>query len=198
MKRMLKTLLALTASAVLWAGQANAVLIDFDATDNGDGTVSVDVNVSDLAPGELISAFDMDILFDDMALSLDFVTMGTGLGGPFEIDPLCLLLPGFESCVGAYLIGSNILDIFQVSYLTDAELLGIQGGLDFTLFTMTFDLNPGYEDFGDFEFLWDEFNDVKCEENRECFPVSVPEPGTLGLLGLGLLGLGLARRRRML
>ena len=35
-------------------------------------------------------------------------------------------------------------------------------------------------------------NDKPIEEQ----PVSVPEPGTLGLFGLSLLGLGFARRRR--
>ncbi|WP_405230256.1 PEP-CTERM sorting domain-containing protein [Lentisalinibacter sediminis] len=41
------------------------------------------------------------------------------------------------------------------------------------------------------------FNDSRCNKQSDfsLVSVSVPEPGTLALLGLGLLGIGLVRRR---
>jgi len=53
---------------------------------------------------------------------------------------------------------------------------------------------PGEDSFGNGPNRYVAFNigDVGC--NGSCVPV--PEPGTIGLLGLGLLGMGLTRRRR--
>ena len=194
MKRMLKTLLALTASAVLWASQANAVLITLEPSattglDAGD-TVTVEVWARDLGDA-IVGAYDIDVLFDSDILSvLDVfadVVFGCDLGN-CDIDS-----------IAEAILGAGFVDVGEVSFLADAILAALyQDGSDFMLFSIDFVVNDDVQDGEvDFAFLWDRFNDVKCEDNQVCFPVSVPEPGTLGLLGLGLLGLGLARRRRM-
>lgn len=190
MKRMLKTLLALTASAVLWAGQANAVLIEIVTTVAGD-QVTIEVVASDLGD-DIIAAYDVDLLYDDSVL--------TFVSGFFD----CFLGACTGDSYGEGWVIDGLADVFEVSFLSDEMLAALQEGLEsILLFTINFEcsLDPDTDEclFGDFSFVWDDFNDVKCADNVVCYPVSsVPEPGTLGLLGLGLLGLGLARRRRML
>ena len=189
MKRMLKTLLALTASTVLWAGQANAVLIEVNTTIVGT-QVTIEVVASDLGD-DIIAAYDVDLLYDASVL--------TFVDGMFD----CFLGACTGDSFGIGIVADGLADVFEVSFLSDEMLEALQAGLEsILLFTIDFEcsLDPDTDEclFGDFSFVWDDFNDVKCADNEVCYPVSVPEPGTLGLLGLGLLGLGLARRRRTL
>jgi hypothetical protein len=89
-----------------------------------------------------------------------------------------------------FTVGPNTYSFSLLSNVVFAD----QGALGFllsgngTLSATGFDNTPGTFFFS-------------TQGNRQSFsaqlsPTSVPEPATLGLLGLGLLGMGLARRRR--
>lgn len=74
------------------------------------------------------------------------------------------------------LAGSTFYELF--SSFSGSQLAFLAA----TSLTLTFTGDPAWD--GSFQFL--------ATDN----PPSVPEPATLGLLGLGLLGLGLSRRKR--
>ena len=200
MRKILKSLLVLTASALLWAGQANALLIDIgEVTEDADaGTVTMDIVATDLGD-DVIVAYDMDFLFSGFTdASVEFFeVLGSSdffeaLYGGSPLDPMGIVGDILQNVGGL----SLLFDAADLAYLA-----GLQSGDPLVLFTITWEWD-GISEY-DVSFIWDVENgqDVKCwpgEVDDVCFPVSVPEPGTLGLLGLGLLGLGLARRRRML
>ena len=166
MKRMIKVFLALTASAVLWAGQANAVLIGIGDVTEGVGTVTIDIVATDLGD-DVIVAYNMDILFSGF----------TGVGGVIFSDALDLLgLPAITGLGGVF--GNILEDIAALSWaMSEADYLELaalqQTGDPLVLFTLTFTWD-GSSDYG-VSFIWDVENgeDVKCAPNEVCFPVSV-------------------------
>jgi hypothetical protein len=155
------------------AAPAGAVTLNIVPSGN-----SVDVVVSDLG-GEAIAAYDLDLVFDSNAFAVLDVTFSGLLGAAGDSDQY------WDSAGG-------VVDLYEVSFLSDGELAALQGGNDFTLVSVLFD---GDVSNADFRFIWDAFNDVKCLDNRVCYPVAMPEPGTLALFGLGLLGMAVGRRR---
>jgi hypothetical protein len=171
-----RSLLAGVAALAL-AAPAGAVNIGIVPAGN-----TVDIVVSDLG-GEAIAAYDIDLAFDSTLFSVLDVTF-SGLLGDFAAEETDQY---WDSAGG-------VVDLYEVSFLSDDELSALQGGSDFTLLSILFD---GDVSNADFRFIWDAFNDVKCRDNRVCFPVATPEPGTLALLGLGLLGMAIGRRRRV-
>lgn len=188
---MKKTLLSslMAVGLGLAASAQAAVMVEFtpsQATFTGGDSFTVGVSVTGLPAGEIVAGYDLDFLFDDTLLNATGVTFDTLLGD------------GIDSIQLFDLSTDGLADVFEVSTLSDAELVALQApGGSVSLFTISFTA----EDDGDLTafqgFRYDAFNDVKCARNQICVPeqTTVPEPHVLGLLGLGLLGLMAARRR---
>lgn len=184
----------LAAAALLWALPARAVTIGFDPSSTtasvGD-TVLVDVLVSDLG-GDIVSAYDLDVVFDASVLSASSVSFSAALGSAGQAFYDASAAPG-------------LVDLAAVSLLSDAALLAIQGGDSVTLATLAFTkTGDGATSLG---FVFDAVNDVKGAGAQvlalEVAPGSVgppvtsavPEPTAALVFSAGLGVLCWARRR---
>ncbi|MFQ5776151.1 MAG: cohesin domain-containing protein [Kiloniellaceae bacterium] len=178
-------LLLLGAFAALRPIPAAAVTIGFDppspfAVTSGDA-VSVDIVVSDLGGG-IVSAFDLDVSYDTSFLTATSVTFGFDLGIPFF----------FEALTSFDLSTPGLVDLAEVSLLSDAQLVTIQGP-SVILATLGFSaLQTGTTALA---FLFGPGQDVKGANNQVILPVAVPEPATWLVFVSGLAALMLTRRR---
>ncbi len=190
-------------AGTLASQSASAVAIEFvpATTDGSVGDLfSIDVIVSGLSSGEtgeIVSAFDLDVLYDPAILNATSIAFRPALGLT-DIDT-------FASSIFA----PGRLDFANISLLLNDELAALQGdsvllaSLTFSAIgsgfsTLTFDtlMPPGITLVGSdpFSTLPIDFAGSALLTVRER-PASVPEPGTLALLGLGLLGIAAARKR---
>ena len=192
-------------AGLLVASRSDAVMIDFApasaAVALGD-SFAVDVVVSGLlaAPGgEVVSAFDLDVLYDSSILSATGFHFSDGLG-----------LPGIDAFTNvAGTVGR--IDFASVSLLDSIALFGLQGTDSLVLGQLLFDtvgigrsaltfdtlvapgiLLVGADPFGSLPI--DSFGAGQIDVLG---PVSVDEPGTLWLAmaGAGLMAM-ISRRRR--
>jgi len=143
--------IAILALGSILASPASAVTIGFDpATQSvalGDA-VQVDLVISDLG-GEIISAYDLDLTYDPTVVDATGVTFTMALG-----DELF-----FETFNAVDLSSSGVVDLAQLSLLSDAELAALQPGDSVEVATLHFDtVGAGTTHFG---FVFDDFNDVK-------------------------------------
>ena len=174
---------------------AFAISIDFQPFNQsatvGDA-VEVDVVASGLsAAGEIISAYDLVVGYDDSVVSLIDVTFGNMLDGLFS---------SFET---SFALGTGMFEVQELALASDFELDLLQPD-SFTLFTLSFDiLSVGTSALTFLPHpIFGINNDVKGK-NAALIPVtmgagsvtglqrpiSVSEPGTLALMLFGFIAL---------
>lgn len=179
----------------LSSAPARAVIISMDpllsVVNEGD-SFGVDIWVSGLErrQDEIVSAYDLDILFQGSILSATGFTFSAELGGPDDV------LSGFSSSFG-------YADIFSVSFLDDDFLAAQEGGRVLLGQLQFAALHAGVTllQFGDDPLSGRNIVGRNALTLDPIFSIPsitvvrpVTEPGTLFLLGFGLLGLALCKR----
>jgi len=179
------------AAAGLMPGSASAATISLAPSSAsvliGDA-FTLDIVISDLG-GEIVSAYDLDVLYDSTALIATGVSFGPLLGD----ESLFEVLNAYD------LSTSGIVDLAQLSLLSDAELQTLQGPSgSFVLATLAFTAIDAGVTTVDFSF--DAFNDIKGLNGLQLEVVGVgasvtginpiPEPGSVMLMAIGMLVVG--------
>ena len=189
-------------AASLLTANANAVLISVYDAEGAMGSLADAQAVIDAAAGPDARAETPDVWFSDVGTD----PFGWGAGGPFP--------GGFDTTFVVSIVGAVDTDFYSHLYLAhdDGVELTVAGATLYEFSTPTDFRESGalylgaasgmerlqglyYENFGEADlFLWGYRRDGGGWEKASI--KSVPEPGTLALLGLGLFGLGLSRRRK--
>ncbi len=193
MKKLVFANIIIGLALLLMPAAAGAVSIGFSpsaqAVDVGD-PVFVDVVISDLN-GEIVSAYDLDITYDASILTATDVTFGSFLGDEFFFE----VFNDFD------LSGSGVVDMAQLSLLSDADLAAMQPA-SFVLATIEFQAiadGTSALDFVaplDIKGLQASIIDVDPASGSVTVGAPIPEPSAALIFGLGAFIVGAATRVR--
>jgi hypothetical protein len=190
-------LLAMALGTTMMSTQAFATLISYTEPADLTGNLAIPDNLGsvDLGLNTVSGSISMDCTIfcsiSDEGDAFEFV-----VGGGLTISTIELVITNYASTDGASARVRNFSGGTSVNFFsgntTFANLVNVAGGLG----AGTYDLQV----FGLSDLIIDPFptevGTVSFDWVFNITTTSVPEPSTLGLLGLGLLGLGIARRKR--
>jgi hypothetical protein len=197
MRKILCTIAISLVAFSLSVLNANAATIGFSPSSSSVGVgdpVSVDIVVSGLG-GEIVSAYDLDVLYDDSIVSATGVSLSSALGD----EGL------FEAFYASSLATSGVIDFAGLSLLSDASLLALQGGDSVVLATIEFSaiadgttaLSFNFDAFNDMKGAGAAVLDLSVNPGRiNVGAAVVPEPTAALVFVVGLLVTGRTIRRR--
>ena len=191
MRFTIRSMVASVAFLLIGAGAAPAATIGFSpspATVSLGDSLTLDIIISDLT-GEVVSAYDLDVLYDPTVLAATSVSFGLLLGDEFLFE----VFNDFD------LSTPGLVDLAQLSLLSDAALLLLQGGNSVVIGSIEFDaIGVGSSPL---EFVFDSSNTVVGSGG---LPLDltvvagsasvVPEPSAALMFGVGSLIVPLAVR----
>ena len=210
MRKLICTFLLLMGVGLFLAQPVMALSIGFDPSSQvasaGDH-ININIVVTELAAGEIIAAFDLEMHYDPNILHATTVAFGSGLNGNIPVWYIEFLTVNNLRLPQEFIINQNtgIANIREDSLRYDDELASIQEILDpFILATVYFDvittntspidlsLNGINDIIGINSMAFDKASITLGEGNV----APVPEPATLLLFGAGLAGLaGFSRKK---
>lgn len=198
---MRKSISMLSAALLLGMGLAPAAgaftlsVVPQSPSVNVGDTVSVDVVASDLVSGGApsLGAYDLNLSFDSSVLSFSGITFGTGLS-----------VTGVPSIVQDFVLGTGLVNPFEVSLEDTADLNALQAGA-FTLFTISFNaaqagtssLSLGVSSLSTAEGTALSADALNGASISVAGAPAVPLPAAAWLLLSGVAGLGSLVRRRV-
>ncbi len=187
-----------------YVGSASAVIIGFSPlsqTVDVNDIFDIDLIVSDMdvddtdGSREIVSAFDLDVLFDSSLLAATAVEFGPSLGNPLF----------FEAFITDSTISAGKVSLAELSLLSDVQLGALQPAPSFVLATLSFKaLGEGVSaltiDQNDPYLLGWEGYELTPDFQQSSItvgtvPAPMPVPGTVFLLIAGLLGLRIVNRK---
>lgn len=187
MRNLLGTLALL--GSMMASGGAQAGIIDVSVVDNGNGTIGNTGTCVDTTCDDLTKTY-IDIGPMDLILTLDAgtrytinetITNDTGIDWT---DFHWILILDGSGNVGAF--GSPVVIPAFGNITTTGDMIWADAGIvpDGGSFTASFHIDASF------------FLEPLLQVTLRQIP-SIPEPGTLAVLGLGLAGLGMVRRRKV-
>ncbi len=196
MIKRLSIALFLLGTASFQITQVQAAVISFDLSNQfvelGD-SVTVDLRISELN-NEILTTFDLDIGFEGSILNFQNFTFGTGL------DVL-----EFGTFNNTDTIGSNAVNIYELSFDSDTDLISLQPN-EFTLGTFNFEtlsIGTSALNISTSALLGGESASFLIADLQygsitvTAPPSAVPAPSTIWLFGIGLIGLmGYSKRKQ--